>query len=135
MYLEVTIMPVRLFAFLYSQGSLDIQFTELWESCVPGDIRVHYETIEPKALSVIGEYTLSNGEPTVTMMTQPYRVGTLMLGIWNNPQVCTSAPLHQHDLTITGHGRNVAQLDAHQVARDALYCWIIYVNLYHCCPG
>eukprot|EP01128_Nolandella_sp_AFSM9_P002208 TRINITY_DN12594_c0_g1_i1.p1 TRINITY_DN12594_c0_g1~~TRINITY_DN12594_c0_g1_i1.p1 ORF type:complete len:423 (+),score=73.05 TRINITY_DN12594_c0_g1_i1:91-1359(+) len=90
---------------MYLEGSLDIQWTELWESCTPGDIRIHFEYIAPRSLSFIGKYSQKpqrSGQvlPTIGTWEEVYNVGVIMLGVWHNPQAMIDTRLYNQHMKV-----------------------------------
>lgn len=68
------------------EGSLNFQLADLFSSCNAGDIRVHFEAVNPKSISLIGKQ-MPNGELIPFETTRGFSLGLISVGDYSADQL------------------------------------------------
>jgi len=73
---------IRLYG-MYMEDSLNFQLGDLFAKCTPGDIRIHYEIINPRSVGVIGQLG-QNGMILPYTTHGGYKLGIVQPGSFSN---------------------------------------------------
>eukprot|EP01095_Lingulamoeba_sp_RSL-Kostka_P007093 TRINITY_DN2239_c1_g5_i1.p1 TRINITY_DN2239_c1_g5~~TRINITY_DN2239_c1_g5_i1.p1 ORF type:complete len:462 (-),score=112.86 TRINITY_DN2239_c1_g5_i1:500-1885(-) len=83
------------------EGSLfDYQIGDIFNVCTPGDIRIYYEDVNPKELSLIGRLVDSNGNIDLFHTSRDYEFGLIYEGIHSSGEVFQKAKSEQHQIIL-----------------------------------